>query len=97
MQFYNVYYFLDQGYFTQNLFVVASIYSSLVLLSNIPNFKIYLPVKGQLCFCLFVFVFTVTSEATMNICEQVLVWICLFLLSEYPGVERLHLYDRHNF
>ena len=97
MQFYNVYYFLDRGYFTQNLFAVASIYSSLVLLSNIPNFNIYLPVKGQLCFCLFVLVFTVTSEATMNICEQVLVWICLVLLSEYPGVERLHLYDRHNF
>ena len=73
--------FLDWGYFTQNLFVGASIYSSLLLLSNIPNFNIYLPVKGQLG-CLFVFVFTVTSEATMNICEQVLVWMYMFISLE---------------
>ena len=41
MQFYNVYYFLDWGYFTQNLFLGASIYSSLLLLSYIPDFNIY--------------------------------------------------------
>ena len=82
-----------------DLFVVASIYSSLVLLSNIPNFKIYLPVKGQLCFCLFVFVFTVTSEATMNICEQVFVRrsVFLFIAGSYNKcmfIRNCHLFSK---